>query len=50
MLDLLIANGLIVDGTGSPGFFGSIGVRDNTVSVLRGDVSNVAARKTVDAT
>ena len=50
MLDLLIANGLIVDGTGSPGFFGSIGVRDNTVSVLRGDVSNVAAHKTVDAT
>ncbi len=50
MLDLLIANGLIVDGTASPGFFGSIGVRDNTVTVLRGDVSEVAARRTIDAT
>ena len=50
MLDLLIENGMIVDGTGSPGFFGAVGVRDNTVSVLRGDVSQVPAGKRIDAT
>ena len=50
MLDLLIKNGMIVDGTGSPGFHGAIGIQDNAVSVLRGDVSDVAASKTIDAT
>ncbi len=50
MLDLLIKNGMIVDGTGSPGFYGAIGVKDNAVSVLRGDVSEVASKKIIDAT
>ena len=50
MLDLLIANGMVVDGTGNPGFYAAIGVKGNRVSVLRGDVSAVAAQKTIDAT
>ena len=50
MFDLLIKNGMIVDGTGSPGFHAAIGVKDNAVSVLRGDVSDVASKKTIDAT
>ena len=50
MLDLLIANGLIVDGTGNPGFYGSVAVEGETVRILRGDVSHVEAARTIDAT
>jgi N-acyl-D-amino-acid deacylase len=50
MFDLLIKNGMIVDGTGSPGFHAAIGVKDNAVTVLRGDVSAVKSHKTIDAT
>ena len=37
MLDLLIRGGLIIDGTGNPGFYGAIAVEDERVRVLRGD-------------
>mgnify|MGYP003784665015 CR=1 FL=1 len=50
MLDLLIANGMIVDGTGNPGFYGAIAVEGETVRVLRGDVSQIQAARTIDAT
>ena len=50
MLDLLIANGMIVDGTGNPGFYGAVAVEGETVQILRGDVSHVQATRTIDAT
>src|SRR5262245_41024199 len=50
MLDLLIANGLIVDGTGNPGFYGAVAVEGETVRILRGDVSTVEAARVIDAT
>ncbi len=50
MLDLLIANGSIVDGTGNPGFYGAVGVDGEAVRILRGDVSGVQAARTIDAT
>ena len=49
MLDLLITGGHIVDGSGNPGFRGAIGVQGDRVSVLRGDVSSLEARRAVDA-
>ncbi len=50
MLDLLITNGKIIDGTGSPGYYASVGVEGDTVQILRGDVSSVQAARTIDAT
>ena len=49
MLDILIKNGLVIDGTGNPGYFGAVGVQDNEIRILRGDVSSVEAARTIDA-
>ena len=50
MLQLLISGGMIVDGAGNPGFFGSVGVEGETVHIFRGDVSSLEAEATIDAT
>ena len=50
MLDLLIKNGLLIDGTGNPGYRGAVGVEGDAVRVFRGDVSSVEAARTIDAT
>ena len=50
MLDLLISGGLIVDGSGSPGYYAAIGVEGDTMRVLRGDVSSQEAARVLDAT
>ena len=49
MIDLLITNGMVVDGTGSPGFFAAVAVEDDRVSIHRGDVSALEAARTIDA-
>ena len=49
MLDILIVNGLIIDGTASPGFYAAVGVRGDAVSLHRGDVSSLEAARTIDA-
>ena len=50
LLDILIKNGLVVDGTGNPGFYAGVGVQGETVSVFRGDYSHIEALRTIDAT
>lgn len=47
MLDLKILNAIIVDGTGAPGYHGSIGIRTGRITAV-GDVAEPAAR-TIDA-
>ncbi len=49
MLDLLIKGGSIIDGSGNAGFYGAVGVHENTVQILRGDVSAVEAVRVIDA-
>ena len=50
MAELLITNGLIIDGSGSPGFHAAVLVDGNIVTVHRGDVSHLEADRTIDGT
>ncbi len=49
MLDLLVRDGLIIDGTGNPGFYGAVGVEGERVRILRGDLTGVEAARVIDA-
>jgi N-acyl-D-amino-acid deacylase len=46
--DLVIANGHIVDGTGSPWYSGDIGIRDGRIAAI-GNLSAAARKRTADA-
>ena len=50
MLDLLINNGMIIDGSGNPGFYGSVAVTGDEIQILRGDVGHLETARTIDAT
>ncbi|MDA1188695.1 MAG: D-aminoacylase [Chloroflexi bacterium] len=50
MLDMLIKGGMVVDGSGSAGFYAAVAVQGDTVTLLRGDVSDIKAKRTIDAT
>ena len=49
MLDLIIKNGLIIDGSGSPGFYGAVLVENETIRIHRGDTSHLEAARVIDA-
>ena len=49
MLDLLIRNGLIIDGTGNPGFYGAVGVEGDEVRIFRGDTAHLETAREIDA-
>ena len=48
--DLLIEGGMVVDGTGAAGFRAAVGVEGDALRVIRGDVSELAAARRIDAT
>jgi N-acyl-D-amino-acid deacylase len=50
MLDLLVRGGLIVDGTGNPGFYGAVGVEGETLRILRGDLEGIESARVINAT
>ena len=47
--DILITNGRIVDGTGSPAFEGDVGIRGQRIAAV-GDLSDAEAGRVIDAT
>ena len=47
--DLIIANGMIVDGTGFPRFAGDIGIRDGVINKI-GRLQSASANRVIDAT
>ncbi len=46
--DVLIRNGHIIDGTGSPWYAADIGIRDGHIAAI-GKLTNASARQTIDA-
>ncbi|MGO9128044.1 MAG: N-acyl-D-amino-acid deacylase family protein [Terriglobales bacterium] len=46
--DLVITNGHIIDGTGSPWYSGDIGIRDGKIAAI-GNLSSAARTRTIDA-
>ncbi len=46
--DLVITNGHIIDGTGSPWYSGDVGIRDGHIAAI-GNLSSAARKRTVDA-
>ena len=49
MFNLLITDGQIIDGTGSGGYYGSVAIEDDRLTILRGDVSYIQADRTISA-
>ncbi|MBI4199082.1 MAG: D-aminoacylase [Chloroflexi bacterium] len=48
-MDILMVNGLVIDGTGNPGYRAAVGVEGDHVRIFRGDVSHVQADRIIDA-
>ena len=46
--DLIIADGLIYDGSGQPGFAGDLGIKNGKIAAL-GELKNQSARRKIDA-
>ncbi|MGB8830753.1 MAG: hypothetical protein WCC95_01285, partial [Candidatus Sulfotelmatobacter sp.] len=46
--DLVITNGHIIDGTGSPWYSGDLGIRDGRVAAI-GNLSALPRKRTIDA-
>jgi N-acyl-D-amino-acid deacylase len=49
MLDVLIVDGLVIDGTGNPGFYAAVGIDGERVAILRGALDGVEARRVIQA-
>ena len=49
MLNLIIENGLVMDGSGGPGFRAAVLVEGDSVALHRGDTSGLSAARVIDA-
>jgi N-acyl-D-amino-acid deacylase len=46
--DIIITNGHIIDGSGSPWYSGDVGIRDGRIAAI-GNLSNAGTKRTIDA-
>src|SRR5215475_10435228 len=46
--DIVLRNGHIIDGTGSPWYSGDLGIRDGKIAAI-GNLANSASARTIDA-
>ena len=49
MLDLLIRNGFVLDGSGAPGIYAAVAVEGDNLRIIRGDVSYLSAKRVIEA-
>jgi N-acyl-D-amino-acid deacylase len=49
VIDVLIHGGTVVDGSGNPGYRAAVGIVGDQLSILRGDVAGIEARRSIDA-
>jgi len=49
MLYLLIKSGLVLDGSGAPGIYANVAVEGDRIKIIRGDVSDLSAKRVIDA-
>ena len=47
---IALKDGLIINGTGSPGFYGSVLIKDNKISVIRQNSDSIQADVEIDCT
>lgn len=47
--DVLIEHGLVIDGSGNPGYHAAVGVTADRIIVIRGDTTEIPALKRIDA-
>ncbi len=49
-IDVLISGGVVIDGSGNPGFRASVAIAGDRVSILYGETTQIEAQTTIDAT
>ena len=49
MLDILIHDGIIIDGTGNPGYRGAIAIQGDEIDIIREDPSSIESARRIDA-
>ena len=49
MLDILINNAMIVDGSGNPGYFADVGIKNNKIEIFKYKKENLNAKKIINA-
>ena len=47
-MDIVIKNGLIIDGTGNPGYYGNVLVDGDTITISRQSVEHIESNQVID--
>ena len=48
-MDIIIKNGLIIDGTGNPGYYGNVLVDGDSITISRQSVDHIESNEVIDA-